>query len=339
MKNLRSSAQPSIPLPLTENSTELDEAVVSTIPPHENEQVEVCPPTCKSQTLPGGTGCTLPGRCISSTSVEPADQLNKIDDGDDELIPSSQNTPNTSSRRKRRSRVCRTPKNNRKQSLSREKSKNDEVKNTVVDKMETESLVSATLTDDSENSSAHDEMNKNGSSMSELVDSKENESSKTTLEAKKTSPIASRTRFRRNPTPYKINKPNCVESLTAQETIELIRSDTVTDMEEYSDHQMDDTQIVEPPVVQVPKKTSDNDAKETEAPNETPSSPVPSSSIKFVKTSATGSPLNRPHRSFSSPACSPTTGILKRNRGKSETPSPPGKVNKLRTGYTNYGKT
>ena len=98
------------------------------------------------------------------------------------------------------------------------------------------------------------------------------------------------------------------------------------------DHQMDDTQLLEDTVVQVvSNKSSDNHAKEEtveKLKNEAPSSPVASSSVKFVhsKTSATGSPLNRPHRSFSSPACSPTTGILKRNRGKSETPSPPGKV-------------
>ena len=347
IKELQSSVQPNIDILLDKNNNGLEEPAVSTILTgagnllNDSEYSEVClekvMATPKSQTLPGGTTCDvgeafmLRGSCVAScNSVEPIDQLNKIDDDDDddEPIPSSQNTPSTSSRQNRRSRIYHTPKNTRKQSLTREKSKNAELKNADVDKIDTESLVSAILTDRDESSLTHEEFSKNETSMSELVDPKKNESSEPIVEAKKTSPISSRTRFRRKPTPYKPKntKPKRVESPKKQEATELNNSDMFTDSEEYSDHQMDDTQIIEPTVVQVPDKSSDNDVKETELPNERPSSPVPSSSIKFVKTTATGSPLNRPHRAFSSPACSPTTGILKRNRGKSETPSPPGKI-------------
>ncbi|CAB3983805.1 telomere-associated RIF1 isoform X2 [Paramuricea clavata] len=289
----------------------------------------------ETQTLPDGIDVsetqTLPGRidvCDNKMLSGGSDctDLNKElnnDDDDDEPIPSSQNTPSTkASRQKRRSRIYLTPKNTKRQFLSREKSEIFEL-NAGKMELDSESLVNAILlTDLAENSLTHEETNKNGSS-------------EPTLEAKKqkspkTSPISSRTRFRKNPTPYKTkNKPSkSVESSNKQETTEVNERDMLTDMEEFSDHQMDDTQILEQSVVQVSNKSSDSVETANKLTNEAPSSPVGNSSMKFVhsKTSATGSPLNRPCRSFSSPACSPTTGILKRNRGKSETPSPPGKT-------------
>ena len=363
MNKLKSSVRPNMKILQDNNNNGLDEAPVPTIIidggslrdnsehgagshdnviaiPEAHDNVVAMP---EAQTLPGGIDIndnkTLPdGSYCTDPSKQPINiDDDDDDDDDDEPIPSSQNTPSTSSRQKRRSRIYnRTPKNTKKQSLSREKSKTVELKNADIHnkELDTERLLSAMLAEFTENSSTHEETNKTGNSMSELIDTKINGGSERTFEAKKpnspkTSPISSRTRLRKSPTPYKTknNKHSKrVESSKEQETTELIKPDILTDLEEFSDHQMDDTQILEESVVQV---SNNNDVKETELTNETPSSPVPSSSMKFVhsKSSATGSPLNRPHRSFSSPACSPTTGILKRNRGKSETPSPPGKVN------------
>ena len=261
----------------------------------------------------------------NGSSCTDLNKLNKIDDDDDEPIPSSQDTASTSSKQKRRSRISRTPKNRKKQSLSGENSK-------IIEPGNAKSLVSSPYFTN-ENRSADVETK-------EIAESNKTDYWEPTLETKKQtspkmSPISSRTRFRRNPTPYKPRNDKtskCVKSSKQEETTEL---DLSTEMEEFSDHQMDDTQLLEDTVVQVvSNKSSDNHAKEEtveKLKNEAPSSPVPSSSVKFVhsKTSATGSPLNRPHRAFSSPACSPTTGILKRNRGKSETPSPPGKVDNI----------
>lgn len=345
---LKSSVRPSIKIPLDNNNNGLDEVAMPTILyptiTKLRDHVIAIP---EAQTLPGGIDVaetqTLPdGIDVSETQTLPSrsdvgdnkmlsgdsdcTDLNKElnNDDDDEPIPSSQNTPSTkASRQKRRSRIYLTPKNTKRQFLSREKSEIFEL-NAGEMELDSESLVNAIfLTDLAENSLTHEETNKN-------------DSSEPTLEAKKqkspkTSPISSRTRFRKNPTPYKTkNKPSkSVESPNKEETTEVNERDMLTDMEEFSDHQMDDTQILEESVVQVSNKSSDSVETANKLTNEAPSSPVGNSSMKFVhsKTSTTGSPLNRPRRSFSSPACSPTTGILKRNRGKSETPSPPGKVN------------
>ena len=256
----------------------------------------------------------------SGSSCTDLNKLNRIDDDDDEPIPSSQDTSSTSSKQKRRSRISRTPKNSKKQSLSGENSK-------IIEPRNAKSLVSSPYFTN-ENRSADVETK-------EIAES--NKTDEPTLETKKQtspkmSPISSRTRFRRNPTPYKPRNDKTSKSFKSSKQEETTEPDLSTAMEEFSDHQMDDTQLLEDTVVQVvSNKSSDNHAKEEtveKLKNEAPSSPVASSSVKFVhsKTSATGSPLNRPHRAFSSPACSPTTGILKRNRGKSETPSPPGKV-------------
>ena len=284
---------------------------------------------------------TLPGEALSCSNYFADSKTSSCDlvdsagldkninnDDDDELIPSSQNTPSSSSRPKRRSRIYHTLKNTQDRSFSPEKSKTVELKNRDADKMTTEkeSLMETYLTSSSRE--------KKNNESSDIIMSVVNDmSSEAALKQKslKVSPISSRTRYRKNVTPYrpKKNDKNSKNLDALKETFDVKKSDILSDMEEFSDHQMDDTQLIEEPAVVVTHTINDDDKKELEKKlDEAPSSPVASSSIKFVnsKTSATGSPLNRPHRSFSSPACSPTTGILKRNRGKSETPSPPGKV-------------
>lgn len=268
----------------------------------------------------------------NGTSCTDLNALNKVEDYDDEPIPSSQNTSSTSSKQKRRSRIYRTPRNSKKQSRSVENSK-------IVEPGDSNALVLSNFA--AKNDFTGEGTKQNDNSTSELPSSMKTGNCEPTLETKKQtspkmSPISSRTRLRKNPTPYKPKNNKSLKgdkSSKQEETIERDEPDLSTDTEEFSDHQMDDTlQLLEKTVTQVvTNKSSDNHVIEQAVDklrNEAPSSPVASSSVKFVhsKNSATGSPLNRPHRIFSSPACSPTTGILKR-KGKSETPSPPGKVN------------
>lgn len=290
-----------------------------TLPPVDSDVHE-------AQTLPGANNNDSDNnRASDASSSTDLYKLNKIDDDDDEPIPSSQNTPSTSSKQKQRSRISRTPKNNKKQSLSRGNLK-------IVDPGDTKIVVLPYFTTPNGSTDAGTKENNNSAS-----DSKKTGNCEPTVETKKQtspkmSPISSRTRFRRNPTPYKPKNDKSSKVVKSSKQEETTEPDLSTETEEFSDHQMDDTQLLEETVVQVvTNKSSDNHAKEgtvDKLKNEAPSSPLASSSVKFVhsKTSATGSPLNRPHRAFSSPACSPTTGILKRNRRKSETPSPPGKV-------------
>ena len=269
----------------------------------------------------------------NGTSCTDLNTLNKVEDDDDEPIPSSQNTSSTSSKQTRRSRIYRTPRNSKKQSRSVENSK-------IVEPGDSNALVLSNFA--VKNDFTDEGTKQNDNSTSELANSMKTGNCEPTLETKKQtspkmSPISSRTRLRKNPTPYKPKNNKSLKgdkSSKQEETIERNEPDLSTDTEEFSDHQMDDTlQLLEKTVTQiVTNKSSDNHVIEQAVDklrNEAPSSPVASSSVRFIhsKNSATGSPLNRPHRVFSSPACSPTTGILKR-KGKSETPSPPGKVNK-----------
>lgn len=352
---------------------------------------------------------TLPN--VTERRIGDSSELCEQLDNDDEPIPSSQNTAGISSKQKRRSRIYRTPKNKK----FREESK--VVEKTDGDKVElcTRNLVDSVCMTDNKNRS-------NVEDSSGVIDSTETENAKKAISpessvnikaSKLTSPISSRTRFRKNPTPYKPQNSKhakIIASLRQQEATEMCLPDVLTDNGEYSDHQMDDTLIIEDNIVcnqssnnevnhtknsenneledtlnneiksgcsfinnelkdtsrsasndvedtasndvedtakssksqlqykpgrnmeinenvemKVTSNSSSDEIKDKKLLNEEPSSPVP---MKFVqsKTSATGSPLSRPYFSVASPACSPTTGILKRNRGRSETPSPPGKV-------------
>lgn len=173
----------------------------------------------------------------------------------------------------------------------------------------------------------------------------------------KTSPVSSRTRRKSKPlespnsTPItkakSVSNPIVFQPEAAPETKPESQCDNPFPIssnveDEFSDHQMDDTQILEeaptndfvksaPVVVAVNEENGSVSSRIITDEICAPSSPVTSSSIKLVqsKNTCVSSPLHRPSRGFSSPAASPTTGILKRNKGKVNTPSPPGKVSWL----------
>lgn len=274
-----------------------------------------------------------PKHISEDKDVEPKNNgnsdINKVDD--DELIPPSQNTPSPIS-----------------------KQRND---------MTTENI------------SKYDTIKKETHFILDDVCSEE------TRSITKISPVSSRTRYRKKPTPYKQRNKKRGTSLTNTKSttsssldeccndqlsttiedsfvfenfstkeravtdlkkVSSINNSTVNstyhcgevenkseqvDSEEFSDHQMDDTQIIQKDEILNINKPSDDIIMENESVENKPSCSI-SGSVKFVQSipSTTGRHFDQFYRSVVSPASSPTTGILKKSRGKSETPSPPGKV-------------
>ena len=182
---------------------------------------------------------------------------------------------------------------------------------------------------------------------SPLVESKKNRNFLT-----KTSPISSRTRLKDKPTDSSSLAPKTktTDDVAKSFYFSLEREREIGHMpdnkkpqtllnteEEHSDHQLDDTQILEEttarnfvkvaPVIATIECKDQLDFDKIVKECETPSSPVASSSVKLVnsKNPSNVSPLCRPTRAFGSSAASPITGILKRNKGRVDTSSPPEK--------------